>query len=397
MRSAAQTNSESQSARGPLTDVKVLELKGYGPAPFCGMLLADMGADVLRVDRIETVTPEIDAKERYDLYSRNKRSIALDLKQPDAVAALLDLAEHADILIEPYRPGVMERLGLGPEVCALRNTKLVYGRMTGWGQEGPLASAPGHDINYIALMGALYSMGRPEDAPAPPLNLVADLGGGALYMAFGLMCALMEARRSGLGQVVDAAMVDGVASLMTGVYGYLELGRWTRQRGRNFLDGGAPYYDVYATSDDKYVAIGAVEPKFFAELTRRLGLAASELPAQNDRAGWDALRERFKQVIKSKTRAEWTDLFEGAETCFTPVLDLDEAVDHPHNQARGVYVDFAGVKQPGPAPRLTRTPASLRTAPPASGQHTREALLNWGLSPARVEAGLASGALWQKC
>jgi alpha-methylacyl-CoA racemase len=356
------------------------------------MLLADMGADVLRIDRAADVGKRDEHHQRFDVYGRNKRSVALDLKKPEGVAAALRLIDAADALIDPFRPGVVERLGIGPDVCLARNPRLVYGRMTGWGQTGPLASIAGHDLNYIALTGALHSIGRSGEAPVPPLNLVGDFGGGALYLALGLVSAMLEARNSGIGQVVDAAMIDGAASLMTGTFAYLQSGLWSRERGRNFLDGGAPYYDSYETSDGRYVAIAAIEPRFYAELIARLGISRDELPPQEDRSGWDKIRARFGATFKTKTRDEWCRVFEGSNACFAPVLDLDEVPRHPHNVARGVFVDVDGMMQPSPAPRFGRTSSSLRNASPRPGQDGRATLRDWGFSQADIAEVFACGA-----
>lgn len=359
------------------------------------MLLADMGADVLRIDRANAVEAAGSKASELDLYGRNKRSIAIDLKRPEGVAAVLRLIDAADAVIDPFRPGVVERLGIGPDVCLKRNPRLVYGRMTGWGQEGPMAQAAGRDLNYIALSGALYSVGRVDERPVPPLNFVGDLGGGALYLAFGIVAALLEARNTGRGQIVDAAMIDGAASLMTGIYGYLQSGRWSLQRGRNFLDGAAPYYDTYRTADDKFVAIACLEPQSYAELLEHLGISYDELPDRTDRSSWDVIRQRFTAVLMTKTRDAWCEIFEGSDACLTPVLDLEEAPRHPHNRARGVFAEVDGVLQPSPAPRFSVTPASLRNAPPAPGADSRVALSDWGFSDADIARALESGVVRQ--
>ena len=362
---------------GPLTGIRVLELAGVGPAPFCAMLLSDMGADVVRIDRPDPVDLGVPIDERFDLLRRGRRSVVLDLKS----AAGLDTAKHlvakADILIEGFRPGVMERLGLGPDACLASNPRLVYGRVTGWGQDGPLASAVGHDTDYIAVAGVLGAIGPEGGAPVPPLNLVGDFGGGALYLAFGVVCALLEARASGNGQVVDAAMVDCAASLNTGAYAQLANGTWTDARGSNALDGGAPWYSAYETADGEYVCVGAIEPRFYAELLSRLGLAGEDLPAQHDRGGWPRLRERFAGAFRTKTRAEWQALLEGTDACFAPVLSLAEAAAHPHNVARGTFVSVDGVLQPGPAPRFSRTRAEIHSGPMQPGHGGEDALRDW--------------------
>lgn len=369
-----------------MRDVRVLELGGIGPGPFCGMLLADMGADVVRAERGEwSGLGMADTAPEYDLTNRNKRSIAVDLKTGDGIATVLRLAAAADILIDPFRPGVTERLGLGPADCHAVNPRLVYGRMTGWGQDGPLAPRAGHDLNYIALSGALHAMGTAA-GPAIPLNLVGDYGGGALYLAFGLLCALHEAQRSGQGQVVDAAMTDGAASLMTIFYAMRQSGGWPGSRGENVLDGGAPFYQVYATADREYISIAAIEPKFYRELLQRLEIDPDTLPPQFDRGQWPAMRDRFAALFRTRTRAEWCALLEQHDVCFAPVLSLDEAPRHAHNLARGTFQDLAGVLQPGPAPRLSRTPGRLHRHAPARGQDGDEILQDWGLTKGKSDA-----------
>jgi alpha-methylacyl-CoA racemase len=363
---------------GPLAGVRVLEFEAIGPAPFCGMMLADMGADVLLVDRPSDPGLGLERERRHDLLLRGRRSVTLDLKSGEGARAAIALAGRADILIEGFRPGVMERLGLGPAVLLEQNPRLVYGRMTGWGQEGPLAARAGHDIDYIALAGVLDAIGRAGGPPVPPLNLVGDFGGGGMLLAFGVVSALFEARRSGRGQVVDAAMVDGAALLATMFHGLLAAGHWSETRGTNALDSGAPWYDVYETRDGKHVAIGAIEPKFYAELIERLGLAGEALPAPHDRARWPELRARFAQVFRTKTRDEWCALFEGADACFAPVLSFCEARAHPHNLARGTFTGIGGIEQPAPAPRFSRTPGAIRRPPPERGEGGREALADWG-------------------
>lgn len=381
------------TAAGPLAGVKVIEMAGIGPAPFCGMLLADMGADVLRLDRTEAGDLGIGQAPKYDLLGRGKRSVALDLKSSAAVKTTLKLVARADILIEGFRPGVMERLGLGPDVCLQHNPKLIFGRMTGWGQDGPLASAVGHDINYIALSGALNAIGRAGEAPVPPLNLVGDFGGGALYLAFGVLCALLDARTSGKGQVVDAAMIDGSASLMTMMYGLRAMGGWSDMRGENLLDTGAPWYDVYETKDGKYMAVGAIEKRFYQELLRRLGLENEPLPAQHDRKGWPQLRARFREIFRTRTREEWRQTLEGSDACVAPVLSMEEAQQHPHAKARQTFLTLDGVTQPAPAPRFSRTPAEIRSAPPKRGADQESALTDWGISPTELDILRSAGAI----
>ena len=341
---------------GPLHGLKVIELAGIGPGPMAAMLLADMGATVLRVDRKEPSGLGVPRPERFDLLLRNRRSIPLDLKQPAAVDFVLDLVRASDVLIEGFRPGVAERLGLGPTVCLEKNPKLIYGRITGWGQQGPLANAVGHDINYIALTGALHAFGRAGQAPAVPVNLVGDFGGGTMYLVTGILAALYEMKASGKGQVVDAAMVDGVASLMTQPHGTFAAGMMSHERGTNITDSGAPFYDAYECSDGQWVSIGAVEKKFYAEVLRLLSLD-SLLADQWKRESWSAAKTQIAEKIKTRTRDEWCTIFEGTESCFAPVLTLEEAPHHPHLQARGTYVEIDGITQPAPAPRFSRTVA----------------------------------------
>ncbi|MAD38170.1 MAG: carnitine dehydratase [Tistrella sp.] len=373
---------------GPLQGIRVIEIAGLGPGPFCAMLLADLGADVLRIERA-TGSGLFDPK--FDLSNRGKRSVVLDLKKPEGVAAVLKLVESADILTEGFRPGVMERLGLGPDICLARNPKLVYGRMTGFGQTGPLAKVAGHDINYIAMSGALHAIGGP-DKPVPPLNLVGDFGGGALYLAFGLMAALIDAGRSGKGQVVDATMIDGAASLMTMMYGMAAAGSWDDRRYTNLVDGGAHFYDTYETADGRHVSIGSIEPQFYAELIRLAGLDPAEFAAQNDKAEWPRMKARLVEVFKTKTRDEWCSLMEGSDVCFAPVLSMFEAPEHPHNRERGTFIEVDGVVQPGPAPRFSRTAPGRPTPPPAPGAHTDQGLADWGFSADEIATLKASGA-----
>jgi alpha-methylacyl-CoA racemase len=370
---------------GPLAGVRVLELGGIGPVPFAGMMLADMGAEVVRIHRLDAVERGIDPTAS-PVLDRGRRSVGLDLKHPDGVACALRLAAQAQVVLEGFRPGVVERLGIGPDVCRAGNARLVYGRMTGWGQDGPLAPAPGHDINYLGVAGVLAHIGRRDAPPTPPLNLVADFGGGGMLLAFGVMCALFEAERSGHGQVIDAAMVDGAALLMAMIWGHRALGRWRDERGTNIYDSGAPDYDVYETSDGGYVAIGAREPKFFAYLLEQLGLADQGLPDQADRDGWDVVHDAIADVIRQRTRDEWCAELEGTDACFAPVLRMDEAARHPHIVARDTIVERNGLLQPAPAPRLSRTPAALGGAMPSPGADTDDVLLAWGLSPAELTA-----------
>ena len=368
---------------GPLEGHRIIEIGSIGPGPYCAMLLADMA-------RPDPSTLALEPAR--DLLNRSRRSIRLDLKHPDAVAALLRMLERADALIEGLRPGVMERLGLGPEPCLARNPRLVYGRMTGFGQEGPLARAAGHDINYLALAGVLAHIGRRGHPPTPPLNLVADFGGGGLLLAFGVVCALLERERSNRGQVVDAAMVDGAASLMTLFHAVQQAGGWRDERGTNLLDGGAPFYDVYETADGRYISIGALEPQFYAELLACIGLDSEELPAQFDPDGWPSMRGRLRDVFRTRTRDEWCEILAGRDVCFAPVLTMAEARAHPHNTARGTYIEVGGVTQPRPAPRFSRTAAAMPRPPARDGEHTEAVLADWGFSAPEIAALRASGA-----
>jgi len=370
---------------GPLDGVRIVEVAGIGPGPFAGMMLSDMGAEVLRVDRAQSVRGGDPSQPPPDPLARGRRSVGLDLKHPDGLAALLRLVEGADGLIEGFRPGVMERLGAGPDVCLERNAKLVYGRMTGWGQEGPMAHAAGHDINYIALAGALDPIGPKGGKPVPPLNLVGDFGGGGMFLAFGMACALFEARGSGQGQVVDAAMVDGASTLMAFIRGLQAMGVWREERGANMLDGGAHFYDTYETSDGGYVSIGSIEPQFYAELLDKAGLSDESLPGQMARDEWPAMKERFEALFKTKTRDQWCEIMEGSDICFAPVLSLSEVPNHPHNVHRASFVDVGGTQQPAPAPRFSRT-APAAPAPAAHpGEHTDAALADWGFSESERE------------
>jgi len=369
---------------GPLSGIRILEFEAIGPAPFAGMLLADMGADVLVVDRPASSDLGLKRERWYDVMMRGKRSVTLDLKSPSGKEAALELVARADALIEGMRPGVMERLGLGPDEAFKKNQKLVYGRMTGWGQEGPLAPRAGHDINYIALAGVLHAFGRKGEAPVPPLNLVGDFGGGGMLLGFGVACALLEAARSGKGQVVDAAMVDGAALLAAMFSGFLAAGSWLEERGANILDTGAPWYDVYETKDAKYVSIGAIEERFFRELLSRLELNAKTSPAQHDRSRWPEMRKQFSAVFKSKTRDEWCRVFEGSDACFAPVLSWSEARRDAHNASRKAFFKLAGVEQPAPAPRFSRTRSEVRRAPPERGEGGVEALADWGFGEPEI-------------
>jgi len=379
---------------GPLAGTKVVELAGIGPAPYGAMLLADLGADVVRIDRAANVVGGDPASPPSDLLARGRRSVGVDLKDGDGVATVLDLVAGADVLIEGFRPGVTERLGLGPDMCLGRNPALVYARMTGWGQEGPYAHAAGHDINYIALAGALEPMGRAGQQPTPPINLIGDFGGGGMLLAFGVCAALIEARRSGQGQVIDAAMVDGSAVLMTMFWAFRQMGIFDEtRRGENLLDTGAHFYDVYRCADGEYVSIGSIEPQFYAELLVRTGLDGDEqFAAQMDASQWPALKARLNDVFATKTRDEWCDLMEGTDVCFAPVLRMSEAAVHPHNVVRHTFVELDGVTQPAPAPRFSRT-APVVSGPPAHpGQHTSAVLADWGIDADRVAELIRTGA-----
>jgi alpha-methylacyl-CoA racemase len=379
---------------GPLHGIRILEIAGIGPGPFAAMMLSDMGAEVVRVDRADKVRGGDPAAPPADVLNRGRRSIGIDLKNTDGVEALLTLVESADAILEGFRPGVTERLGFGPDVCLARNPRLVYGRMTGWGQDGPYAQAAGHDINYIALAGALDSIGRAGERPVPPLNLVGDFGGGGMLLAFGVACALVERASSGKGQVVDAAMVDGSAILMTMFHAFRAMGIWFDERGTNMLDSGAHFYDVYETKDGKYVTIGSIEPQFYAELLDKTGLVADDsLPHQHDRAQWPAMKERFVELFKTKTRDEWCELMEGSDVCFAPVLSMTEAPAHPHNQVRGTFVERNGIVQPAPAPRFDRTPGEISRPPSHAGQHTDEVLADWGVDAATIAKLHETGAV----
>ncbi len=369
---------------GPLEGVRIVELAGLGPAPFAGMMLADAGADIVRIDRYEKASYPPLSEPHVDLMNRGRRSVAVDLKNPAGVELILRLVEQSDGLMEGFRPGVAERLGLGPTVCLDRNPKLVFGRMTGWGQSGPMALRAGHDIDYIAIAGALDPIGRAGDRPVPPLNLVGDFGGGGMLLAFGMLAAIIHAQRTGRGQVVDAAMVDGAAALMAMTYTLRAAGMWNGPRGTNLLDTGAPFYEVYETSDGGFMGVGAIEPQFYAELIRLLGLEGEELPSQMDRQAWPQMKERFAAIFAARTRAQWEKVFEESDACVAPVLSMDEASLHPHNRWRETFTEVSGVVQPAPAPRFEATPGSIRRPPPNPGQHADEALTDWGLSGAEI-------------
>jgi alpha-methylacyl-CoA racemase len=368
---------------GPLEGLRAVEMVGLGPGPFCGMLLADMGAEVLRVDRVDAARARDRSKPATSAMDRGKQAVAVDLKQPDGVETLLRLLEQADAFVEVFRPGVAERLGIGPDVALARNPGLVYGRLTGWGQDGPYAPAAGHDIDYIALAGALEPLGRAGEKPTPPINVLGDFAGGGMLLAFGIACAVFERERTGKGQVIDAAMVDGAALMLTPFYGARASGFWG-ERGTNHLDTGAPFYEVYETADDKFVAVGTVEPKFYAELMARIGVDA-DVDAQYDKTRWPDEKKRLAEVFRTKTREEWCTLFEGTDACFAPVLTPLEAPEHPHNRARGTFVELAGVPQPAPAPRFSRTAAATPAAAMHPGDDTEAVLAGWGFEAAEVE------------
>jgi Predicted acyl-CoA transferases/carnitine dehydratase len=381
---------------GPLTGIKVVEFAGLGPVPFCCMLLSDMGAEVIRIDRMTDSSDQTDGDARSYVLGRNRRSIAVDLKSKEGRELVKRLICGADVLVEGFRPGVMERLGLGPVDCDDINPRLIYGRMTGWGQDGPLSSTAGHDINFISLSGLLHCIGYKDSAPVPPLNLIGDFGGGALYLAFGIVCALVERSSSGKGQIIDAAMIDGVSSLMASLFSAIARGDWKNARGSNLLDGGAPWYGVYETKDGKYVSIGSVEERFYRELLERLGLDQQSLPSRDDRSGWAVLRKALADVFITKTRAEWCSILEGTDACFSPVLDPWEAPGHQHLAARDIFVDYEGVVQPRPAPRFSRTAPGIKRHPPVPGEHSRHILTELGYSEAEVEALIAAGVVEQR-
>ena len=380
---------------GPLTGYRIIEIAGIGPGPFAAMMLADMGAEVIRVERAQAVRGPAPATAHWDVLLRGRRNVALDLKHPDGVATLLELVEKADALIEGFRPGVMERLGVGPAECHDRNPRLIFGRMTGWGQEGPYAQAAGHDINYISLAGALAHFGREGEAPVPPLNMVGDFGGGGMFLAYGVVCALLETQRSGQGQVVDTAMVDGAAAMMSMFWAMKQIGVFDENRpGSNLLDTGAHFYDVYECADGKYVSLGSIEPQFYAELMRHTGLDGdAEFAQQMSKEQWPHLKGRLRALMLTKTREEWCAEMEHTDICFAPVLTMSEAAAHPHNVARGTFIEVAGTPQPAPAPRFSRTAAQVDSPPAHAGQHSREVLADWGFSSERIELLVAGGAV----
>ncbi len=385
----------SQQRSGPLCGYRIIEIAGIGPGPFAAMMLADMGAEVIRVERAQAVRGQAPNTAHWDVLLRGRRNIAIDLKKPDGVAALLSLIEHADALIEGFRPGVMERLGVGPDVCVARNPRLVFGRMTGWGQDGPYASSAGHDINYISLAGALAHFAREGEAPVPPLNMVGDFGGGGMFLAYGVVCALLEAQKSGKGQVVDTAMVDGSAVLMSMFWAMKNIGMFNENKpGTNLLDTGAHFYDVFECSDGKYVSIGSIEPQFYALLLEKTGL--TDDPAfgqQMDATQWPVLKTKLAEVMRTKTSTQWCAIMEGTDVCFAPVLTMSDAAKHPHNVARSTFIEIDGVTQPAPAPRFSRTSTAVPNAPAHAGQHSREVLADWGFDSSSIAALIASGAV----
>ncbi|MGN6286763.1 MAG: CaiB/BaiF CoA transferase family protein [Afipia sp.] len=380
----ADGTASAPAAQGPLHGIRIVEFGGIGPAPMTAMLLADLGADVIRIDRLQPSGLGIQKPKQFDLLARGRQTVAIDLKHPDGVACALDLVASADGLIEGFRPGVMERIGLGPDECLKRNPRLVFGRVTGWGQEGPLAPTAGHDLNYIALTGALHAIGRAGGPPTPPLNLVGDFGGGALYLAFGMMCALVERQRSGRGQVVDAAMVDGAATLMTSLFGMIGAGIHGSQRGTNLLDSGAPHYDVYRCADGEYVAVAPIEDKFRTIMLERLGIAPDEFPDVNDRQQWPKARDMLAAKFAQRPRQDWCDLLEGSDACFAPVLSAQEAPAHPHNKTRQTFVEIDGVVQPAPGPRFSRTSPPLPRSSRQCEGDIGELLTAWNLDSERV-------------
>jgi alpha-methylacyl-CoA racemase len=378
---------------GPLVGLRVIELAGLGPAPFCAMVLADLGAEVIRLERTAMGDPRPGAVDRRLVLTRGRRAIGVDLKSPRGIELVLRMVADADVLLEGFRPGVLERMGLGPDTCHARNPRLIYGRITGYGQDGPLAQAAGHDINYISVAGALSPIGRRGEAPLPPLNLLGDFGGGGMLLALGVLAALHERSRSGLGQVVDAAMVDGAALLTTQLHEIRSLSAWSDERGTNFMDTGSHYYNVYETSDGRFVSVGAMEPHFYRAFMNGLGFADEDVPPQDDRTQWEALTSRVAEIIGRRSQAEWLDTFAGTDACVTPVLSLGEAPEHPHNRARGTFVDVDGRTTPAPAPRFSRTPTSTPPPTPAAGDHRTEDLLRWGITESEIAVLLEDGVV----
>ena len=369
---------------GPLSGLKIVELAGIGPAPLCCSLMSDLGANVLRIDRNFDSRLGVPRDRRTDLLRRGRKSVSIDLKNPKGVQTVIRLIEVSDVVVDPFRPGVTEKLGIGPEDCFVSNKKLIYARMTGWGQTGPLAHAAGHDLNYLSLTGIVHAIG-PEEIPTPPLNVVADMGGGAMSMALGILAGVYEARNSGQGQIVDISMTEGSAYLALAMYGMAAVGDYSHKRQDNILDGGAPFYRCYKTKDGKFISVASIEAKFYDLLLEKTGLSREEnLPDQLDKSKWPEMHERFERIFKSKTQTEWCNIMEGSDVCFAPVLTFNEAPHHPHNKARGTFVDIEGIPQPNPAPRFSRTPGSIKGAAPDYGQNTREGLVEWGFQEKEV-------------
>jgi len=385
--------SAAQTKQGPLVGLKIIEFAGIGPAPMASMLLADMGAEVIRIDRLSPSGNGISRPVRFDLLARGRQSIALNLKHADGIACALELIAQADGLIEGFRPGTMEKLGLGPDTCLKINPRLAYGRLTGWGQEGPLAHTAGHDINYIALTGALDAIGRAGEAPTPPLNLIGDYGGGGLYLAYGLLCALLSAQRTGEGQVVDAAMIDGASLLMTSIIGLHGAGQHSNERGTNLLDSGAPHYEVYLCADQRYISIAPIEAKFRKQLLELIGFDPSTFPDLNQQSNWPQAKQLFTERFAEKTRAQWCDILDGSDACFAPVLTMSDAAQHPHNQQRGTFIDIDGVNQPAPGPRFSRTPAGIPTPPESVGNSSIEILQRWGFNDEKIDQLKTAGII----
>jgi alpha-methylacyl-CoA racemase len=386
---------ERKTAQGPLVGVKIVELAGIGPGPLCSALLSDMGADILRIDRPAPADIGGPRPPRADVARRGRMSVSVDLKNPEGVETILKLVEQADAILDPFRPGVTERLGLGPDACLARNKAIIYGRMTGWGQDGPMSQIAGHDLNYLALTGMLNAIG-PAERPVPPLNLVADMGGAAMFLAVGVLAGIIEARQSGEGQVVDAAMVEGAAYLGMGQFGVMAMGARVNRRAANVTDGGSHFYRCYETSDGKFVSIASIERKFYANLLAKLNLDPADLPEQHDEASWPAMSKRFEEIFRQKTREEWTEIMGDTDICYAPVLDFEEATQHPHNVARGSFVEIDGVKQPRPAPHFSRTESAVQSAPPVVGATTRDGLASWGFTDPDIDALEASKAIgWQ--
>ncbi|HHZ67024.1 MAG: CaiB/BaiF CoA-transferase family protein [Alphaproteobacteria bacterium] len=382
---------------GPLAGLKIVELAGIGPAPLCCSLMSDLGADVLRIDRNLDAKLGVPRDRRTDLVRRGRKSVSIDLKNIKGVQTAMRLIEGADVLVDPFRPGVTEKLGLGPDECFASNRKLIYARMTGWGQTGPLAHAAGHDLNYLSLTGIVHAIG-PKEIPTPPLNVVADMGGGAMSMALGILAGVYEARNSGEGQVVDISMTEGSAYLALAMYGMAAVGDYSHERQDNILDGGAPFYRCYETKDGKFVSIASIEAKFYDLLLEKTGIKGQEtLPGQFDKTQWPEMHARFEAVFKTKTREEWCEIMEGSDVCFAPVLTFNEAPDHPHNKVRGTFVDVEGVLQPNPAPRFSRTPGSVKGVAPDYGQNTRDGLLEWGFGAAEIDELMKANVVgWQE-